>query len=326
MSILFIRFKGGLRAVKNMVCSITPSFWGRVRILCDFAFCKVFLGCNMEEYRLYGFYKYKNTYRKGFILKKHKKTRLYSMNPTRFALHKKEAYKLIRRGIKRELLYLPEAGEQQFLEFVRKHKKVITKPDIGSLGWNVKLFEYTNDAEALAYFHSLKRETICEEYIIQHEKMSSLNPSSVNSVRVVTLFDDGELIIMGAFLRMGGKADSVVDNICDYGIAGVIDPETGVVISVGRDYHDHTFIYHPVTSTQIVGFTIPLWKETLELIRQTHQDIAQCPHLGWDVAITPNGPEIIEINDRPGPKLTQGMDQIPKKKYLVDYLRKHKRK
>lgn len=325
MKKISIRFKGGLRAVKRMVCEISPSFWGRIRVLFDFAFCKVFFGCNIEEYRLYEFYKYKNTYRRGFILKKHKKTKLYSMNPTRFAFHKKEAYKRIQRGIKRDLLYLPEAGEQQFLEFVKKHKKVITKPDVGSLGWNVKLFEYTDDLTAIAYFHSLQQETICEEYIIQHEKMSGLNPSSVNSIRVVTLYDDGAVHFIAAVLKIGGSADAVVDNLYQGGMGAPVDIDTGIVVDKGYDYRGATYVHHPVTGAQIVGLNIPHWQETLQLIREVHQDVAECAYIGWDVAITPDGPEIIEINDRPDPKLIQWMRQSPKKRYLVDYLRKHKK-
>ena len=322
----FKRFKGGFRAIKKMACELAPTFWSRVYILFDFVFCKLVLRCNIEEYCLYEFYKYKTAYRKQFILKSHKKTRLYAMNLSHFALHKKVTYRKIARGIKRETLYMPECGEQQFLEFVKKHKKVITKPDIGTLGWGVQLFEYTNDLEALAYFHSLQRESICEEYICQHELMSSLNPSSVNSVRVVTLCDDGQVRVLAAILKSGGSADTVVDNLYRGGVGASVDVNTGVVVGVGRDHNRRTYVYHPVTGTQIIGFNIPMWEETLELVRQTHLDVAECPYLGWDVAITPNGPEIIEVNDRPDPKLTQGMDQIPKRKYLVNYLRKHKKK
>ena len=164
---------------------------------------------------------------------------------------------------------------------------------------------------------------MCEQYIRQHEQMSSLNPTSVNSVRVVTLCDDGEVKIVGATLKAGGEAGTVVDNLHSNGVGAAIDVETGVVVGKARDYQDHTYVYHPVTGVKLVGFAVPYWQEALELIRQTHLDVAECPYLGWDVAITPDGPEIIEINVRPGPKLIQLMDQKPKGKYLRDYVRKH---
>lgn len=320
-----IRFRGAFRGIYKMANAITPSRWGQVRIICDFFFCKLVFRCDLEEYRLYEFYKYKNAYRKDFILKSHQKNQFYSINPVHFTKHKKMTYPLIQRGIQRDLLYLPEADEQQFLAFVKKHGKIITKPDTGSLGWHIQLFEYTDDEQALAFYHSLQEPTICEEYIHQHEDMSRLNPSSVNSIRVVSLRDGEEVTFIAASLKSGGKANTILDNLHNHGVGASVDIESGVVLGKAYDYHNNTYIHHPVTGTQIVGFAVPYWKETLELIRQTHQDVAQCPYLGWDVAITPTGPEIIEINGRPGPKLIQLMDQKPKGRYLKDYKRKHKK-
>lgn len=320
---VFRQFKNMCRRITRLADRDTASFWNRMAMVLDYWYCRLFLRCSWEEYRIYGFYKYKNRYRKNFLLKSHKKTNIYDMNPPRFAKFKKSAYRRIARGIHREWLFLPEAGEQAFLEFVKKHKKVVTKPDVGSLGRRVQVFEYTDDQQALLFYYSLKADTICEEYIRQHEAMSSLNPSSVNSIRVISLCDEGKVTFMAATLKAGGTADAIVDNLHSNGVGALIDIESGVVVGKAYDYHDHTYVCHPVTGVQMVGFVVPFWKETLELVRQTHLDVAECPYLGWDVAITPTGPEIIEINDRPGPKLMQLMDQKPKGQYLKAYVRKH---
>lgn len=310
--------------ITDLVSDTGSSVWLRLFVLCDYLWCNLFLRCTWEEYRLYDFYKYRHLHRKNYILKSHRSTRYYAMNPTRYAKYKRVMYRDIQRGIRREWLFLPETDEQQFLAFVKKHQKVIIKPDVGTLGWHVRLLEYTNDAEALATFYALTEDSLCEEYICQHEQMSVLNPSSVNSVRVVTLCDDGVVHIVGATLKAGGQADAIVDNLHSNGVGVSIDVETGVTLGKALDYHDHAYVYHPVTGVKMVGFSVPYWEEVLALVRATHLDVAECPYLGWDVAITPDGPEIIEINARPGPKLIQLMDQKPKGKYLRDYIRKHK--
>ena len=57
-----------------------------------------------------------------------------------------------------------------------------------------------------------------------------------------------------------------------------------------------------------------------ELLRQMNMPFIQDV---WDVAITNSGPEIIEINSAPGPKLMQLMDQKPKGQFFREYIKKH---
>ena len=318
------KIRTNLGVAKRIASKLGRSFWQKIYIMCDVIYCKMCMHCTFEEYQIYEFYKYKNLYRRDFILQHHRNIDYSMINPYHFTMHKKEIYKLIQRGIHRELLYLPEAGEEQFLAFVKKHKRVITKPDVGSCGKDIQAFEYSNDEQALAFFYSLKEESVCEEYIKQHEKMGTLNPSSVNSVRIVTLCRNGTVTFVSASLKSGGQKDTIVDNMHSKGVGANVDMDTGVVTGLGYDYHEHSYIYHPVTGTQIVGFSIPFWSETIELVKRTHLDVPQCPMLGWDVAITDNGPEIIEINGAPGPKLMQLMDQKPKRHYLRKYIKEYR--
>lgn len=322
----FQRMKSYASAAKKISRGMNLSPIKRFGVFCDVLYCKLVMHCSFEEYCFYNFHRLKNSHRKNFILKYHQQSVYSKINPPLFTMHKKVLYKQIQRGIRREVLYLPEAGEDNFLDFVRKHKKVITKPDAGSRGRDVQLFEYQNDAQALEFFHSLKEETVCEEYIIQHEAMSSLNPNSVNSLRIVALCDDGKVTIIAASLKTGGTPDSIADNMHNNGIGANVDIQSGVVTGYGYNYRNQKFIYHPVSLTQIIGFAVPFWPETLKLVKKTHLDVPQCPLIGWDVAITPTGPEIIEANGRPGPKLMQLMDKKPKGKYLKDYIKKHKLK
>lgn len=310
---------------KKIANKTNPSLCTKLHIFCDIIYCNIFLHCTLEEYRIYEFYKYKNSYRKNFILIHNKLRDYLKINPYRFAEHKKVFYKLIKRGIHRELLYLPEATEEQFLDFVKKHKKIITKPDVGSCGKNIQLFEYYNEQQAIKFYKTIKdKETICEEYIRQHDELNRLNPDCVNSIRIVTLLSGDDITFISASLKIGGQKNSFVDNMHQKGVGANVDIQTGVVTSLGYDYHDHSFIYHPLSKAQIIGFCIPFWSQTIELIKKTHLDVSECPLLGWDVAITNEGPEIIEINSSPGPRLMQLMDQKPKKTALIKYIKNHK--
>lgn len=312
------------RAVKACLNKLDIDKSDRFRVFWDIIYCRLFMKCSYDEYRQYHFYKYRNSYRKNFILLIDKKRLYRKINPYRYTMHKKVFYKKMQRGMHREILYMPECGLDAFLAFVKKHQRVIVKPDVGSLGKDIQLFEYEDDSQAKTFFESFTDEMLCEEYIYQHEEMSALNPSSVNSVRIITLCDEGNVEILAACLKCGGSADAIVDNMHNNGIGADVDIETGIVTTFGYDYQDNVYSHHPVTGKQIIGFVIPRWKETLELVKATHLDMAECPFVGWDVAITKNGPEMIEANNSPGHKLMQYFSEQPKGQYLRAYIKRHK--
>ena len=55
------------------------------------------------------------------------------------------------------------------------------------------------------------------------------------------------------------------------------------------------FTEHPTTKFHLPGYKIPFFKESIELCKKFASYIPN-RIIGWDVAITPNGPIIIEGN------------------------------
>lgn len=53
---------------------------------------------------------------------------------------------------------------------------------------------------------------------------------------------------------------------------------------------------HPVTNLPISGVVLPLWQEVRELVLRSASLFAPLRTIGWDVAITPTGPVIVEGN------------------------------
>ena len=57
---------------------------------------------------------------------------------------------------------------------------------------------------------------------------------------------------------------------------------------------------HPGTDIFMVGQEIPFWKETVDFVKETAKRIPQVRFVGWDIAITSDGPVLIEGNEYPG--------------------------
>ena len=138
-------------------------------------------------------------------------------------------------------------------------------------------------------------EFIIQRRIAQHEQLSALNPSCVNTIRIVTVVGKHSKTpkIFAHFLRLG--INSIVDNRATGGIAVLID-ENGVLRGDG---FGHTFICseHPVTGQQFEGYALPYWEDVCQLVLSAHNALKDIPSIGWDVAITPTGPILLEGND-----------------------------
>ena len=148
---------------------------------------------------------------------------------------------------------------------------------------------------------------VVEGYVIQHPKMNALSPTAVNTVRIVTISSREEPIatngkmmdIPYVALKMGG-ADSLVDNLHGGGMVAAVDKETGVLITDAVDGMGNVYTQHPVTGTTIKGFEIPFFRESIEMVTRAIEEKNLVGYLGWDIAITEDGPTLIETNTTPG--------------------------
>lgn len=87
-----------------------------------------------------------------------------------------------------------------------------------------------------------------------------------------------------------------VDNVHMGGLCTLVDVNSGIVISRALDKHFREYVNHPVTGKQIVGFSIPMWDRVRELAIQAAAITPEMRYTSWDIAVTPNGPILIEGN------------------------------
>lgn len=84
-----------------------------------------------------------------------------------------------------------------------------------------------------------------------------------------------------------------------------VDFKNGLLHKPGASFGTPLYKNHPTTNVQILGVKLPFWEETLALIDKAARRIPSVGYIGWDVAITPTGPIIIEGNTTPGYKYYQ---------------------
>ncbi len=141
-------------------------------------------------------------------------------------------------------------------------------------------------------------EFIVQEVITQHPALDLINPCCLNSIRVITLLTrDDDVKILASMLRTSsGKVP--IDNFSAGGIVVKIDRETGRLKAPGfmKGRAIVRVMDHPLTSTPLDNFTVPFWSEVKSAVAKAQRAFRELKAIGWDLAVTPDGPVIIEGN------------------------------
>lgn len=222
--------------------------------------------------------------------------------------------------VKRDFLGTETASEDEIRAFVEKHEAVFKKPLYQSGGAGIELLRREDlSEEDLA---ELKRRAyVLEERIRQHRLLNEINPSCVNTVRIVTILDkDRNTQFVGAALRCGA-AGSIVDNMHFGGIAYPIDLKTGRITGPGRDNEtERSHDTHPSSGMFMIGLQLPNWDILLHEVSKAAQLSKNMIYLGWDIAITEDGVDFIEANFGHGVDVIQ-YDNVGKKEIMRKYLK-----
>lgn len=155
---------------------------------------------------------------------------------------------------------------------------------------------------------------IVQPRLVNHPDVADLALAAVPTCRLITFTNEvgaGEPVI--AVFRMPSVPGRVVDNIHAGGIAAPIDLDSGRLGPATRLGVTPTGRYeaHPQTGVQITGRVLPHWEDVLKLGTRAHESFAPRVIAGWDIAICPDGPTLVEGNARPCVDLLQRPHDLP---------------
>jgi len=139
--------------------------------------------------------------------------------------------------------------------------------------------------------------------------ISDLTSGALPTVRVLTCLNEyGKAEVMAAVFRMSVGRNRTVDNIHAGGIACGVSLDQGLLgpaSNLGMDARLGWLDRHPDTDAPIAGRTLPMWQEVKALAVQAHAAFDDRAIVGWDIAILPDGPTVVEGNGSPDMDLMQ---------------------
>ena len=295
------------------------------RVMLDMIFCAAVYGAGYSDYSLFDFYNRSSSQRRTYLTRQKNNRMVVKYNAKDHIpdLDDKLNFNRIYSDfIGRGWLSLKDADRDSAIGWILSHDVFFAKQPENMCGKGIEKIITAEHHDISELYDSLisRGYYLIEEQVTQAAEISSLNPSCVNTVRVVTLDCNGKVNILAALVRIGLGKD--VDNLNSGGIAAPVRIADGVISCPAADKSGNVYDSHPTTGVKIVGFRFPFWQETLEMINKAALVTPEIRYVGWDVAITDNGPLLIEGNAYPGNDIVQLPAHSADKKGFLPVIRR----
>lgn len=188
--------------------------------------------------------------------------------------------------------------KDDFHALVRSSTPCVIKPtrasETGS-GSNIRLLESSLDDDALeSLLRHYPSDFIVQDKIAQAPFLSALNPTSINTIRVVSLLYEGSFSIVSATLLVG--EDGLTSNGGHFRIG--IDMDSGLLRDfIIRGKGEPIAALPNAKDLSYKSTPIPSFKELLAMTRDMHSLLPHFGLIGWDFTLdSTNKPLFIEIN------------------------------
>jgi hypothetical protein len=146
---------------------------------------------------------------------------------------------------------------------------------------------------------------LVQPFIENHPDIARITNGALASLRIVSGMDGrgkAEFVTALIALPHGARETSVAGILCG------IEYETGRIRRATLP-DGEAVECHPDTGSPIVGVVLPCWRESIDLVLRAHAiAFSRFAFLGWDVAVTKEGPLLLETNSGWGALFHQMLD------------------
>ena len=308
------------------------SMWMRIRIFFDYLSLYLKKGLTCDEYHDFEFEKQPDEFRQTFLGLNEQRYYLDYLNPIKYyslARNKYLTHKILENtGVRKAELYCYYQPEGRVITSdeiannvhdvyrilrAKQVKQCVIKTTESSHGDNVYVvnhIDYGNDDCTMTLFNNVTLKLsdmigdsslIFESIIKQTTQFASFNKSSVNTIRFMTvLYSDRKARMAGIWMKFG-RAGRCVDNAGSGGnIDACVDIATGEIkyVTEFNGWRNTKLItHHPDSGALLEGVKIDDWDNIVAQVLHFQECFPYIKAAGWDIAITDEGPVVIEVND-----------------------------
>jgi hypothetical protein len=150
-------------------------------------------------------------------------------------------------------------------------------------------------------FHVDKSGYLFQECLAPHPAVREICGASLSTIRmIVFLSDDGPRLLHAIWRIPRGfnMTDSFAGGTTG-NLIGRIDIKTGRVVEVVQRISPNRSLaeVHPDSGKPVTGMILPNWEDSVKLCLHTATSLPELRLQSWDVAMCPDGPLLVEVNN-----------------------------
>ncbi len=191
-------------------------------------------------------------------------------------------------------------SEEEAVSLCLSESEVIIKPSISSKGGKGIEFIRTDEGgdpteKIRENLRKRQGDFAVQKVLHQHPVMAGLNPDSINTLRVLTMLWNGEVIILGSLVRIGRSGCRIDNPHTSDGVSCVLTAEGKMIdTAYDRNWNAHDVLPN---GQKPGGFAVPEYERILETVKRLHFRISHSRLVGWDMTVSEDGePILIEAN------------------------------
>jgi glutathione synthase/RimK-type ligase-like ATP-grasp enzyme len=195
-------------------------------------------------------------------------------------------------------------GRAKALAGMARGEAVVVKPTFGRKGQSVQFLRTPVALDAAP-----TQDVIATGFVQQADYAQRIFAGSLNTIRILSVIPrDGAPVVAAAMHRFGAAATGGVDNFSAGGVVARVDLATGRLDRAARIGQANRLLWseaHPETGARIAGVGVPHWPAVHALVQRLCALLPFLTYVGWDIAMTGEGPVVIEGNARPSLRFFQ---------------------
>lgn len=286
------------------------------KVAADIVQCRMRWGANISDYLILRFFELSRSQRSTYVT--HRLTRKlrakYNNVQFRHCFRNKALFAAkFEEFFGRDWVALEGLSLAAFREFIADKRYIVSKPVDSGHGRGVEKLDIGRFEDDIVLYQYLRNrygdEGMIEECIVQHDSISQMYDRAVNPIRIITVLEKGKCNVLYATFTIGNGREVANTSLGD--MVARVNLASGEVESPAQTDTWQVYERHPLTGCTIPGFRIPYWDDIIGLADRASRVIPEIGYVGWDIAVTPKGPILIEGNDDPGWTSQQMSSHLP---------------
>ena len=184
----------------------------------------------------------------------------------------------------------------EWIDLVAKEDAIFIKAATDSCGGKgVAYIEKGQTDELNKFIEKQSGDLVVQRPFVQHPSIAQLNPSSVNTLRILSLLTETGVKFYSSIIRIG-VGNTKVDNASQGGIFCGINDD-GSLKDTAYRLTGESFKSHPDNGTTFSGYKLVGYDKARELIEKAHPMVPSFRMISWDIVIDESGEaHILEAN------------------------------